>query len=178
MYIDDKILTLYDGLPNDEQKELIELVRKSKFNRSVYSSSIKENFGFFHYGANPTEEELEKYTFYQRVRKSISRDNYYFVNSLINAQAFGDQTFIHQDMEEYGLTFLFYIIDYEWNPDFGGETVFYNDKKEIVHTVIPRRDRYMLADSRILHVGRCPNRLFIGDRFTLSIRFRLKDGKR
>jgi len=166
-----KYLKIYNDLNTLEVKELNDLVKSSKFTRNVYSSSIKENLGFFHYGANPTEDELKKYSFYNRTIKLLP-DGYLFINALINSQSFGDQTFIHRDMDEDGLTILFYIMDYEWNPDFGGETVFYDDNKEIVCSIIPKGNKYLIVDSRILHVGRCPNRLFIGDRHTLGIRFR------
>lgn len=172
MDVEGKTIKIFNDLSDKEVGELIELVKYSKFSRNVYSSNTKDNFGFFHYGSNPTEYELKRYSFYDRVRKLLPEDKYTFLNSLINAQTFGDQTFIHPDTIESGMTILFYIVDYEWNPDFGGETVFYNKDKEIIHTIIPKKGRYLIADSRILHVGRCPNRLFIGDRHTLAIRFK------
>lgn len=54
-------------------------------------------------------------------------------------------------------TLLYYPME-EWNMEWDGETVFYDERGEIALSVQPKPNRAVLFDSRILHVGRAPSR--------------------
>ena len=104
-----------------------------------------------------------------------------------NAVMMGDVAFVHRDScgqatcDTCGpndVTALLYP-NPEWAPEFGGETVFYDEAGEIVEAVEPRCGRIVLFQGSIQHKGSPPNRIFVGARYTTTFKFsdrRKKDG--
>ena len=43
---------------------------------------------------------------------------------------------------------IVYMNEY-WIPNYGGETIFYDDKLDIVHAVVPKPGRVVIFDGRI-----------------------------
>lgn len=89
-----------------------------------------------------------------------------------NVASFGDMLFTHTDcLPEMGdLTALWYICD-EWDIEWGGETVFYDQHGEIAASVRPRPGRLAMFDGSILHAGRPPSRICYKPRYTFAIKF-------
>jgi SM-20-related protein len=89
-----------------------------------------------------------------------------------NASTFGDMLFTHTDClpEQHDLTALWYLCD-TWEPEWGGETLFYDKDDEIAFAVVPRPGRLVVFDGAIKHVGRPPSRICHATRFTFAIKF-------
>jgi len=66
-------------------------------------------------------------------------------------------------------TCLYYPMP-DWNPDWGGETVFHHQAGDIALAVLPKPGRAVFFDSRILHSGRAPSRAFGGLRVTVAFK--------
>lgn len=89
-----------------------------------------------------------------------------------NAVTFGDVQLTHTDgapgSDE--LTSLWYLCE-RWEPDWGGETLFYDDKTGIALAVPPRAGRLVVFDGAIPHAGRSPGRACFEVRYTFAIKW-------
>lgn len=89
-----------------------------------------------------------------------------------NHASYGDMLFIHTDVQANQrpvVTALWYVAP-EWNPEWGGETLFYDAQLDAVAVVTPRPGRLVIFDGAIPHVGRPPNRVCYAPRYTLAFK--------
>jgi len=92
----------------------------------------------------------------------------------VNAYNFGDCPTVHQDNSSEGHFTVLYYANHEWNYNWSGETVFYNEARdEIIRAVYPRPGRIVAFDSRIPHVAREPNRICPVVRYTIAMKLYL-----
>lgn len=89
-----------------------------------------------------------------------------------NVATYGDMLFTHVDCSENAgeVTALWYLCR-DWDLEWGGETVFYDESDEIAVSVRPRPGRLVMFDGAIRHVGRPPNRMCYAPRYTMAIKF-------
>ncbi len=90
----------------------------------------------------------------------------------VNVAHYGDMLFMHEDcLPGAGeLTGLWYLCD-RWDPEWGGETMFFDRHKEVRAAIQPRPGRFALFNGEITHVGRPPNRACYAPRYTLAMKF-------
>jgi Rps23 Pro-64 3,4-dihydroxylase Tpa1-like proline 4-hydroxylase len=77
----------------------------------------------------------------------------------INHAAYGDMLFTHFDAQPQHQDFftaLWYLCD-AWDVEWGGETMFFDERGDALVAVTPRPGRLALFDGRIRHAGRPPN---------------------
>lgn len=96
----------------------------------------------------------------------------------INGYTFGTDAYIHRDIVDEGLplgseftmqTVMFYL-NKNWNPNYGGETVFLNSQGEICRSVLPKEGRVVCFDAHIKHGARPLSRIFYGIRQVLVLK--------
>jgi SM-20-related protein len=87
----------------------------------------------------------------------------------VNNSVYGDMYYTHRDCSAHSrhVTALYYA-NLEWNPDWGGETIFYNDENEAEVVVSPRPGRVVVARGAILHRGTVPTRACHHERYTVA----------
>lgn len=89
-----------------------------------------------------------------------------------NGHTYGLGGQAHIDDDEEGTYTLLYYPMPRWELSWGGETVYYGENGEIFGAVVPKPNRAVFFDSRILHAGRAPSRSFGGLR--VSVAFKLQ----
>lgn len=100
---------------------------------------------------------------------------YEILKMYINKSTFTSSDIIHTDSfstssQAAPLTLLAYI-NTEWDPSWGGETLFYNSNKdEIIGGVINKPGRVILFDANIPHTARPPQIHCPLQRYTLAIK--------
>ena len=67
------------------------------------------------------------------------------------------------------LTALWFMAT-EWEPEWGGETLFFDRTGDAMFCVSPRPGRLVLFDGAIPHVGRPPTRICYTPRYTFAIK--------
>lgn len=104
-------------------------------------------------------------------------ESYRMYRSYCNFASYGDVLFIHTDClpEARELTALWFIAP-EWDPEWGGETLFFNSDKDAEFVVSPRPGRLVMFDGAIPHAGRPPSRICFTPRYTYAMKFELVDG--
>lgn len=115
--------------------------------------------------------------FFQQERSNVLRkhipDNFEIFNSYVNLGIRGDQHEAHSDYywKDGGKTLLLYV-NKEWNRNWGGETVFFDDQGVEIEYVTPFvPGRIIVFDSDIPHMAKEQSSLGPSYRFTLAIKF-------
>ena len=94
----------------------------------------------------------------------------------VNSSMYGDSYYVHRDCpeNESHVTALYYA-NLEWQTDWGGETIYYNDDYDAELVVSPRPGRVIIARGAILHRGTVPTRTCYEERLTLA--YKLNSGR-
>ena len=94
----------------------------------------------------------------------------------VNSSVYGDSYYVHRDCpeNESHVTALYYA-NLEWQADWGGETIYFNDDYDAELVVSPRPGRVVVARGAILHRGTVPTRTCYEERLTLA--YKLNSGK-
>jgi hypothetical protein len=94
------------------------------------------------------------------------------INVYANANRTGDADEVHKDGDEPGYPTAILYANPRWEPEWAGETVFYNETRdEFVRSVYPRPGRIAIFDGRIWHNARVPTRHYGGIRVTVVFSF-------
>jgi hypothetical protein len=103
------------------------------------------------------------------VEQAFPQEEFSDQRAYINCSVHGDGYYMHRDcaVHEQHVTALYYA-NLEWQPDWGGETIYYNDEEEAEIVVMPRPGRLVLARGAILHRGNVPTRVCYEQRYTLA----------
>ena len=91
-----------------------------------------------------------------------------------NSMRFGAFTFVHQDASQTDdVLSVLYCVNSEWDPNWGGELLFFNQDLEATACVSYRPGRAILFPANLFHRANVPYRQCTETRFSLSIRYRL-----
>lgn len=89
----------------------------------------------------------------------------------VNNNAFGDLLARHADSVRGGGVTAAYYANARWSPDWGGETVFFQGKREAVVCVTPKPGRVVLFDPLLQHRGNPPLRHCYEGRLMFTFKF-------
>jgi Rps23 Pro-64 3,4-dihydroxylase Tpa1-like proline 4-hydroxylase len=87
----------------------------------------------------------------------------------VNSSVYGDLYHMHRDCspDRNHVTILYYASP-GWQPDWGGETIFFNDESDAEVVVSPKPGRIVVARGAILHRGNVPTRACYEARLTIA----------
>jgi SM-20-related protein len=87
----------------------------------------------------------------------------------VNCSVHGDACHARRDCapHEPHVTALYYA-NLEWQPDWGGETIYYNDAEDAELAVMPRPGRLVIARGAVLHRDNVPTRACYAEHYTLA----------
>ncbi|WP_394212637.1 2OG-Fe(II) oxygenase [Enterovibrio calviensis] len=88
-----------------------------------------------------------------------------------SASTFGDMSFIHSDSTNSGDISILYYANSKWDPEWGGETIFYTERKDAALVVSVKPGRLIVFNGNVLHRAGTPTKLCPEVRITLSMRF-------
>ena len=110
----------------------------------------------------------------QEMIGEVLRDQRAYVNSSV----YGDMYYAHRDFSVHRrhVTALYYA-NLELQPDWGGETIFYNDNEDAEVVVSPKPGRLVVARGAILHRGTVPTRACYEERYTIAYKMLSGDPK-
>ena len=82
----------------------------------------------------------------QTVEMLFPNEQFTDQRAYVNCSIFGDSYYIHRDCaaHERHVTALYYA-NLEWQPDWGGETIYYNDEEDAEYAISPRPGRLVIA---------------------------------
>lgn len=85
-----------------------------------------------------------------------------------NGHTYGLGGGLHRDDVREGTYTLLYFPMVEWQSHWDGETIYQDERGEVLLAVKPAPNRAVLFDARIPHAGRAPSRFFGGLRVTVA----------
>ena len=94
-------------------------------------------------------------------------------SSYVNVLKYGNSPGIHVDAPyfvEENRTILVYL-NPVWNPQWGGETIFFDNDLDCRRAVQPRAGRVVVFDGRIPHTGRTSTIRFLYNRYVLAYKY-------
>jgi hypothetical protein len=105
----------------------------------------------------------------QAVERLFPGERFSDQRAYVNCSVYGDSYYLHRDCsaQERHVTALYYA-NLEWQPDWGGETIYYNDDEDAELAVTPRPGRLVIARGAVLHRGNVPTRNCYEERYTLA----------
>jgi len=118
-------------------------------------------------------ETIASDTFLRSLRQTVESlfpgEQFTDQRAYVNCSIYGDSYYIHRDClaHERHVTALYYA-NLEWQPDWGGETIYYNDNEDAEFAITPRPGRLVVARGALLHRGNVPNRNCYEERYTLA----------
>lgn len=87
-----------------------------------------------------------------------------------NSHLYGDFQNAHTDLVP-GITSL-YFANSEWNDNWHGETILYNNSGEPIYAVAPKPGRLLMFAGDILHRGGVPSRACFEPRLSVAFKFK------
>jgi SM-20-related protein len=105
----------------------------------------------------------------QTVERLYPTEQFSDQRAYVNCSVYGDSYYLHRDCaaHEAHVTALYYA-NLEWQPDWGGETIYYNDDEDAELAITPRPGRLVIARGALLHRGNVPTRSCHEERYTLA----------
>ena len=118
-------------------------------------------------------ETIPNDTFLRVLRQTVEmlfpNEQFTDQRAYVNCSVYGDAYYIHRDCaaHERHVTALYYA-NLEWQADWGGETIYYNDDEDAEFAITPRPGRLVIARGALLHRGNVPTRNCYQERYTLA----------
>lgn len=131
-----------------------------------------------HWAVNLNEQQILALPLYEKLMNAVEQTSgkrYDAYRGYCNHSAYGDMLFTHTDClpESDEMTALVYVCP-EWNIEWGGETLFYNEHDDCAVACTPKPGRVVVFHGAIKHVGRPPNRVCYKPRYTLAFKLQTK----
>ena len=173
--IEGKRIFVYDDLVNRDMISRIKgALDQAGFQRNEIARP--DTGQYRHWANNMPVEAARKLPLYRPTLLATepfctAETHFQVYRSYTNYASYGDMLFTHTDcLPGAGeLTALWFIAD-EWDPEWGGETLFFNRDLDAEFVVSPRPGRLVLFDGEITHCGRPPNRICFAARYTLAFK--------
>lgn len=105
----------------------------------------------------------------QAVERLFPEERFGDHRAYVNCSVYGDSYYLHRDCgaHEKHVTALYYA-NPEWQSDWGGETIYFNDEEDAELAISPRPGRLVVARGALLHRGNVPTRYCYEERYTLA----------
>lgn len=168
-------IRVYDGLISDEHVGMIlDALNQSPFART--ESARPETQDTKHWVRNLPLDASSKLPLFQPTLAAAAGfcapgEQLRAYRTYCNYASYGDMLYTHTDcLPGAGeVTALWFIVP-QWDPEWGGETVFFDSSMDAVGIVSPRPGRLVLFDGSITHAGRPPNRNCYAPRYTFALK--------
>jgi|TARA_R110000824_G_scaffold67074_1_gene173758 Rps23 Pro-64 3,4-dihydroxylase Tpa1-like proline 4-hydroxylase len=167
------MIKIFDNfLPPDSCQVVWNTVSRSLFRIGWYDSDEPQHKAYPNIHSQYSFEDLQKLRILDTIikkakNKNIIADNYF--RCMINLTKPMDVNFIHTHPDE--IVALYYS-NLTWNPEWGGETLFYKDnKKDILLSSPYVPNRLIIFSGTIPHTIKSQNLLGPSYRFTTSVFF-------
>ena len=167
-------VAVFDGLlaPNDIATYVAAL-KRAPFTRTEVARNDTQEYR--HWASEMPVANLKQLAMWPATERAVAMmrpgETYRPYRAYTNFASYGDMLFTHTDCLPTAreLTALFFLCD-TWDTEWGGETLFFDDDGDAQFVATPKPGRLVIFDGAIRHVGRPPNRIYYGPRYTFAIK--------
>ena len=167
---------VFDGLATlEETARYFAALSKASFTRTEKARPDSDEFR--HWVCEMPLENLPRISLWPATQAAVASarpgEQYHPYRVYTNYASFGDTLLTHVDAlpNARELTALWFVAE-QWETEWGGETLFYDDAGDAQIAVSPRPGRLLLFDGAIRHAGKPPNRNCPVARYTFAIKLR------
>lgn len=167
---------VFDGLISDaDLGQYVESLEHSLFSRTEFATADKEDIEFRHWVCELPLANLGQLAIWAATERAVGSarpgERYRPYRAYTNHSAYGDMLYTHTDClpDQRELTALWFLSKH-WEPEWGGETMFFDPTGDALFCVSPRPGRLVLFDGAIPHAGRPPSRICYKPRYTFAIK--------
>jgi SM-20-related protein len=173
--IDGRDVFVFDGLiAEGDLAAYAEALDRAPFTRTEFAKA--ETAEHKHWASEMPLANVVRLPLWPATERAVAcarpGDTYAAYRAYTNYAAYGDMLYTHTDCapEQRGLTALWYLSSH-WEPEWGGETMFFDASGDAMVCVSPRPGRLVLFDGAVPHVGRPPSRICYAPRYSFAIKF-------
>jgi Rps23 Pro-64 3,4-dihydroxylase Tpa1-like proline 4-hydroxylase len=179
LIIDNKLVVIEDDLVYDtEFSDFESYIKKSAaFTPSQSDSYASNNIVGTFWVYNIDIEKFSKSTLFKllldKTNKYFGKKSWMLTEARVNSTQHGDSGFMHTDGANGftdTVTCLIYLNE-NWNPDFFGETIFYNEQDDACAISSLKYKRLVMFDGSIKHASRAPSRLCSQKRLIMVVKY-------
>ena len=172
--VDGRDVFIFDGLMSEEDLDsYVEALARAPFTRT---ETAKPETAEYKHRVNEMQlANVTQLPLWPATERAIScvrpGEQLRPLRAYTNYAAYGDMLYTHTDCrpEQRELTALWYLST-RWEPEWGGETMFFDASGDAMFCASPRPGRLVVFDGAIPHVGRPPSRICYTPRFTFAIK--------
>jgi SM-20-related protein len=187
----DEILVLDDFLPPDVYENLAQFVANETMSYGSRSNSSTDPHGHWsrkfvtagkHNLADVSylldgDEEFDAINAAWKFLRATRLKSSVLIRCYLNGYTYGTDGYFHTDSERADEHTAIVFMNDEWNPDWAGETVFLDERGDIVRSALPKRNRAVIFPARLRHAGRGVSRKCVELRQTLVFKARKRRSK-
>jgi SM-20-related protein len=174
--VEGREIFVFDGLvPDGETAVYSSAIKRAAFTRT--ETARPDATDFRHWVCEMPLENLPRTSLWEGTQRAVAAvrpdEKYQPYRVYTNFASFGDALLTHVDAlpDKRELTALWFLCE-SWDPEWGGETLFYDSKSDAQIAVSPKPGRLLLFDGAIRHAGKPPNRNCPVGRYTFAIKLR------
>jgi Rps23 Pro-64 3,4-dihydroxylase Tpa1-like proline 4-hydroxylase len=164
------MIKIYNDFLTSEHAVVINsFVLKSLYQIGWYDTEDPEHARYPNLHSVYGIEELNKIKILDPILRKVKHKKITLKRCIVNLTKPLDINFIHVHPKQ---TVALYYVNLNWNPEWGGETIFYNDdKKKTKLTNLYTPNQLVIFDGSIPHTIKSQNLMGPTYRFTLSLFF-------
>lgn len=166
---------VYDGILHEQHRNTLSEYLNGTTDKAGWrfgwkSQAKNDTYSFWHRhfaGYHKSEEQTDAFDCEPLVKEfpliyefwkyleARSLKGHRLIRCYANGYTYGCDGTLHTDTEQPNTFTTIYYPHYGWDPNWGGETVFFNyDKSDVIGCVYPKPNRMVTFDGRIPHVAR------------------------
>ena len=172
--VEGRDIFVFDGLMSDDDLvQYVDALGRAPFTRTEFAKS--ETADYKHWVTELPLENLAQLSLWDLTNRAVAHarpgERYQAYRAYTNYASYGDMLYTHCDCapDKRGLTALWYLSKH-WEPEWGGETMFFDASGDALFCASPRPGRLVIFDGAIPHVGRPPSRICFEPRYTFAIK--------
>ena len=165
-----RLSNVYDNLiSEDKLKQIEDYVSNFKYSRF---ENYNEDFDFktntYEFKRDdPFLMEVQK-LFWDKLENNV---DILLTRLYCNKLIAGDSPTSHYDSKHETDTTVLVYANTQWDHNEGGETLFYNEDKEVVQAIVPKPRRVAIFPANILHSARPPLPYVTKPRYTIAYKY-------
>lgn len=172
--VEGRDVLVFDGLLSDtDLAQYVEALERAPFTRTEFAKH--ETAQYRHWVSELPLANVTQLPLWPSTERAVALarpgEHYRPYRAYTNYSAYGDMLYTHSDCppEKRELTALWFLSK-TWEPEWGGETMFFDASGDALFCASPKPGRLVLFDGAIPHVGRPPSRICYTPRFTFAIK--------
>ena len=167
---------VFDGLVAEaDLAQYVDALERSQFSRTEVAKLERQAAEFRHWICELPLPNLAQLPIWAATQRAVAcarpGEQYRPYRAYTNYSSYGDMLYTHTDClpDQRELTALWFMST-EWEPEWGGETMFFDSAGDALFCVSPRPGRLVIFDGAIPHAGRPPSRICYKPRYTFAIK--------